>query len=263
MQAQYYSDKSIAVFGETKPWAGNLKELGGKFNANLGGKPGWIFAKTKEADIMNFLALANARQIAPIHSAYTPPMQNAGVQIGGIVPMVPIGAAPVAMNPAQAMARLQLVSQGTLPSIAPLTLNTQQPLPQVSPSVALTPLPPLGSVVKSPTTIKPVTSLPTTATTLHYPNNFTAADGLNYQIVISTLVIPKVDQQVSVNFTNGEKRDGVITDVKDITSMFLVKFSDSRENDPEVFHAFVYAGQWKIMEYLMDSASPTHEVIFS
>ena len=35
-----YSDKCYAVFGDTKEHKDQLKELGGKFNNNLKGRPG-------------------------------------------------------------------------------------------------------------------------------------------------------------------------------------------------------------------------------
>ena len=44
-----YSDKSIIIFGDTKPYKDLLKELKGKYNSNLrvdGEKvSGWIFSK--------------------------------------------------------------------------------------------------------------------------------------------------------------------------------------------------------------------------
>jgi hypothetical protein len=42
-----YSDKAIAVIGETRSIKEQLKSLGGKFNGFLKCGPGWIFPKTK------------------------------------------------------------------------------------------------------------------------------------------------------------------------------------------------------------------------
>ena len=54
-----YSDKAIAVIGNTFEIKESLKELGGKFNKflNIDGekKPGWIFGKNKKDDISNLL----------------------------------------------------------------------------------------------------------------------------------------------------------------------------------------------------------------
>lgn len=46
-----YSEKAIAVIGDTKPIKDKLKELGGRFNFRLTCGPGWIFPKTKLEDI--------------------------------------------------------------------------------------------------------------------------------------------------------------------------------------------------------------------
>jgi hypothetical protein len=54
-----YSDKAIAVFGETKPIKEELKNFGGRFNPFLNNngtkQAGWIFPKVKRADIEGFL----------------------------------------------------------------------------------------------------------------------------------------------------------------------------------------------------------------
>lgn len=42
-----YSEKAIAVIGDTKPIKDRLRELGGKFNFRLSCGPGWIFPKTR------------------------------------------------------------------------------------------------------------------------------------------------------------------------------------------------------------------------
>ena len=43
VRLEQYTEKSIAVFGNTQPVKDKLQELGGKFNSNLRGQPGWIF----------------------------------------------------------------------------------------------------------------------------------------------------------------------------------------------------------------------------
>jgi DNA topoisomerase-1 len=50
-----YTDKSFAVFGETKSIKDQLKELGGRFNKNLNGKVGWIFPNIKKGIVEKFL----------------------------------------------------------------------------------------------------------------------------------------------------------------------------------------------------------------
>lgn len=51
-----YSEKSIAVLGNgTKTHKDSLKELGGKYNPNVGGEAGWIFSKKATEKVQNFL----------------------------------------------------------------------------------------------------------------------------------------------------------------------------------------------------------------
>jgi hypothetical protein len=51
-----YSDKSIAVIGDTKPIKDQLKELGGKFNFRLSCGAGWIFQKSKLLEVQKLLS---------------------------------------------------------------------------------------------------------------------------------------------------------------------------------------------------------------
>ena len=55
----HYSEKALAVFGDTKPIKDQLKALGGRFNPALTHenekKAGWIFSKSKEQEVKNLL----------------------------------------------------------------------------------------------------------------------------------------------------------------------------------------------------------------
>jgi hypothetical protein len=51
-----YSEKAIAVIGDTKPIKDQLKELGGKFNFRLSCGAGWIFPKTKLEEIQKLFS---------------------------------------------------------------------------------------------------------------------------------------------------------------------------------------------------------------
>lgn len=51
-----YSEKAIAVFGDTTSIKETLLELGGKFNTNLRGQAGWIFPKSKESNLKSALS---------------------------------------------------------------------------------------------------------------------------------------------------------------------------------------------------------------
>lgn len=50
-----YSEKAIAVVGDTRAIKETLKSLGGRFNAHLTCGAGWIFSKAKESTIRNAL----------------------------------------------------------------------------------------------------------------------------------------------------------------------------------------------------------------
>ena len=56
-----YSEKAIAVFGNTRQIKDQLKALGGRFNPRLTHeeqkKAGWIFSKSKERELRDFLTV--------------------------------------------------------------------------------------------------------------------------------------------------------------------------------------------------------------
>lgn len=52
-----YSEKAIAVIGNTKPISEQLKKIGGRFNPRLSCGAGWIFSKRKESELRTLLAL--------------------------------------------------------------------------------------------------------------------------------------------------------------------------------------------------------------
>jgi hypothetical protein len=61
-----YSDKAIAVYGETRPHKDALKELGGRFNPHLKDGAGWIFSKSKTDAVKAYIeSKYNATLIPP------------------------------------------------------------------------------------------------------------------------------------------------------------------------------------------------------
>lgn len=52
-----YSEKAIAVVGETRAIKETLKTLGGRFNSHLSCGAGWIFSKAKEATLREALSI--------------------------------------------------------------------------------------------------------------------------------------------------------------------------------------------------------------
>ena len=67
-----YSEKAIAVFGNTKPYYGNLNQLGGGkwaehiTNKDTGAKGGWIFYNAKEKELKDLVDKINKKQVDPI-----------------------------------------------------------------------------------------------------------------------------------------------------------------------------------------------------
>lgn len=57
VQVIEYSEKAIAMIGDTKPIKDKLKGLGGKFNFRLSCGPGWIFPKSKIEEIKKALTV--------------------------------------------------------------------------------------------------------------------------------------------------------------------------------------------------------------
>lgn len=188
MEAEYYSDKSIAVFGETREWAGNLSALGGRFNKNLEGGPGWVFSRAKEPELMQFIAESKA---------------------GLVDPIAPKPAYARRMLPHAAL-RKSKDAQTTIP-----------PVP------------------------KPMTPLQTQPAVLNFPNLFTAADGLSYQVVIYTVPCPKVGQDVTL--TVGENSDEYQVSSIHNSAPPFDSFSIVKKNAVEpTYQAVLMKGEWKI-----------------
>ena len=56
MEIQDYTDKSFVLFGdETKKYKDYIKEMGGKWNANLKIGPGWVFSNKQKDSVREWL----------------------------------------------------------------------------------------------------------------------------------------------------------------------------------------------------------------
>ncbi len=51
-----YSEKAIAVYGDTRQLADTFRSIGGYFNARLKDGPGWVFSKKRRAEVEELLA---------------------------------------------------------------------------------------------------------------------------------------------------------------------------------------------------------------
>lgn len=52
---EQYSEKAIVLFGETEKVKDRIKALGGKYNSNLKGRPGWVFTNSSRPKLEAFL----------------------------------------------------------------------------------------------------------------------------------------------------------------------------------------------------------------
>jgi hypothetical protein len=82
MEVINYTDRSVAVFGNTKPYSEPLKQAGGRFNPSLKygndeetRRPGWIFSKTKENDVRQLVDSLNS-QPQPVATSSTSTSSN-------------------------------------------------------------------------------------------------------------------------------------------------------------------------------------------
>jgi hypothetical protein len=66
-----YSERAIALFGDTKPYKGKIMELSGKFNPSLKvensdeRRPGWVFPKTKKSQVEQLIKDINNGEVEP------------------------------------------------------------------------------------------------------------------------------------------------------------------------------------------------------
>lgn len=75
-----YSEKAIAVFGDTKAIKGQLKEIGGRFNPSLNyngeKRAGWIFSKKQADKVRELLAPAKSEKEADENTDEALPLEN-------------------------------------------------------------------------------------------------------------------------------------------------------------------------------------------
>ena len=176
LQAAYYG-KGIAVYGPTQAWKEDLKALGGKYNSNLGGQPGWIFGAGREQALMQFIANANAGVIAP-----TP---------------VPAGA--------RSPYRAQQVQQLQQPYVAqPIFQQVQQPgLPAIQPIVRPAAQPTLQVVQPvQPQRMSPLVATNAESTSDVSLLRFKDQSGQVYEIQWYAVPVPELGQQVRITYTD-------------------------------------------------------------
>lgn len=227
LQAVDYSDRSIAVYGDTKNYKAELQSLGGKFNSNLQGQPGWVFSKRSTDAVVNFVDQVNAGtyvaapeiiQIRPTQLPAASPRTIAlpSVSLSSRAPL-PVKSPRTAAIPLQSMSRI--------PTMAPRVMPIPTSLPKVQPRPTIVPQQRIES-------------------TMDYPNRFIGGDGLQYQVIIYTVPLPIIGQ--TVNVTMGEEiltfTIVSINSGSHIDSIFL------NDGESEVnIEACLISGKWKLL----------------
>lgn len=65
LQIVDYSEKAIALIGDTKTIKDQLKRMGGRFNPRLSCGIGWIFPKSKLAEVQKFVEVGEMHKVEP------------------------------------------------------------------------------------------------------------------------------------------------------------------------------------------------------
>lgn len=261
MNAVYYTDKSIAVFGDTKPWVNELKQLGGKFNSRLTGGAGWIFPKSKEQELVQFINNANGGLLQP---------EGSGTQLAKLQPRTTM---QPAMSPRTALNKLQSSQQQT--QMSPRALTTQQAQISARPSYQQQLQQPQQQLQqlqqmqqqsqqqmqRQSQPIKPASTLQSQPIQLNYPNLFLGADGLQYQIIVMTVPNPVVGQHVTVKVEE-VSIPYVVSEIEKNThpndQIIISSVQQSEGDEINYARAFIKNGEWQIEG--MDSQP--HKLIF-
>ena len=181
-----YSDKSFKVSGDaTWNYKNSLQNLGGRWNSNLKGGPGWIFPNTSYAQVADFVAKSNSGMIAP-----------------EVVVKAPRSARVVPANVVATPATLVTTTPSAVVT-QPATVITQ-PSPVI---VAQTPvLPPCGPTTQT----IPVGTMQTINWTVPKP-----AVGMRAQVRVGTAAAEYNVVQVVVNSNNSNVETAYISSPKD------------------------------------------------
>jgi hypothetical protein len=125
-----YSPKSFAVYGDTKPYADSLKALGGSFNPNLRGYPGWIFSNTNYDRVVQFVNQVNAAVgMGTVAIAPSPSPKYVAIPAPPTSPQIVI--------PRPRTAGTVVPTVTIPPTMGPATMYTAPPSPAVLPTTPL------------------------------------------------------------------------------------------------------------------------------
>lgn len=109
-------------------------------------------------------------------------------------------------------------------------------------------------IVKKDTTIK--SSLPSMNSSIQYPNRFVGSDGLSYQIIIETCILPYINQKVKVKY-DGNEFEATVFELNSISPVNDITLSYQEDNIEKKTKAIIMNGKWQIHLF-----SVVHELIF-
>ena len=233
LEAAYYG-KGIAVYGPTQAWKEDLKTLGGKYNPNLGGQPGWIFGKAREQPLMQFIGSANAGAVQPTPSQVAPrsPYRQQGFGQQQQMPGQYQAPGQQFQAPAIAVPQRQIAP---LPAIRPISQGPAQP---AQPRLTVTNFQDVG-----------VRGL--------FPLRFQGDDGLEYQLQWYSVPVPQKGQQILIEYDrfsvpNPPQATYVVSNADRLDP--INNFEATVQETGEVINIDLISGEWQIRN------APSHTI---
>jgi hypothetical protein len=98
--------------------------------------------------------------------------------------------------------------------------------------------------------------LPSTKSSINYPNRFVGSDGLSYQIIINTCPLPYLNQKVTVKYSD-DSFDSTISDINEGSPINNIVLTYQEEDIVKQTRAIIMNGKWQIYQFIQN-----HELIF-
>jgi len=231
LQLVDYSPLSVVIYtGKNKEYDNKLKEFGGKRNPNLAKVEndfddiGFVFGKKayekNQEEIDDFLTAVNEGTYEPEEVPRKPTRSPARLPASKTINKASLftGEAP-AMSSDDINRRLAV--KKSLPTVKPLSMNKSVAVKKVEPA---------------------------TETVLQFPNNFVGADNNQYQIMVHTVLIPKLAQECTVNDI-----DYTVSEIKD-NYIILTK-------EEESLYCYLINGKWTHLHHSEERKVPIFQLV--
>jgi hypothetical protein len=116
----------------------------------------------------------------------------------------------------------------------------------------------INKTIKSPSSSNKTETvrspIPSTKSSINYPNRFIGSDGLSYQIIIETCPLPYLNQKVTVKYNDGGF-DSTVSNINDGSPINDITLTYQEED--KQMRAIIENGKWQIHGFLQN-----HELIF-